>query len=352
MDAKNGCTKETWLRAAVGVGAALATGALLAKAREADLRGQVALITGSSRGLGLGLARAFTKEGCRLVICGRDPATLDRARADLVARGAEVFAMACDVSDPAAVDALVEAATERFGRVDIVVNNAGVISVGPVETVTRADFQRAMDIMFFGAVNTIWAVLPQMRARRSGRIVNITSIGGRVSVPHLLPYSAAKFAATGLSEGLRAELAKDGIRVTTVIPGLMRTGSYLRANVKGQKEREFLLFGALDNFPLFSISVDSAIGSIVAATKRGDAEITLSPQAKAMALFHGLFPGAFANIAGLANRFLPSGDGDGPDEEMALRVQERQGGHRLADPMGLGRAAAERMNQYPPPSSP
>ena len=106
------------------------------------------------------------------------------------------------------------------------VNNAGMIQVGPLATTTKEDFVTALDVMFWGTLYPTLAVLPQMRARGRGHIVNITSIGDLVSVPHLLPYTCAKFAAVGLSEGLRAELGPVGIRVTTVVPGLMRTGSY------------------------------------------------------------------------------------------------------------------------------
>ncbi len=110
-----------------------------------------------------------------------------------------------------------------FGRVDIVVNNAGIIQVGPMSTTTVEDFATALDVMFWGALYPTLAVLPQMRARRSGHVVNITSIGGMVSVPHLLPYTCAKFAAVGLSEGLRTELGQEGIHVTTVVPGWRRS---------------------------------------------------------------------------------------------------------------------------------
>ena len=149
-------------------------------------------------------------------------------------------------------------ATQRFGRVDIVVNNAGIIQVGPMPTTTVEDFATALDVMFWGVLYPTLAVLPQMRARRNGRVVNITSIGGMVSVPHLLPYTCARFAAVGLSEGLRAELGQEGIHVTTVVPGLMCTGSYLQARFQGQPEREFTWFALGATLPLISISAEPA----------------------------------------------------------------------------------------------
>ena len=194
------------------------------------------LITGGARGLGLALAREFVRVGCRLVLAARDAQELARARQDLTQRGAEVLAVPCDVTNQEQVR--VDQATQHFGRVDIVVNNAGIIQVDPMSTTTVEDFATALDVMFWGAFYPTLAVLPQMRARRSGHIVNITSIGGMVSVPHLLPYTCAKFAAVGLSEGLRAELGQEGIRVTTVVPGLMRTGSYVQARFQGQQECE------------------------------------------------------------------------------------------------------------------
>src|SRR5712691_7173333 len=127
---------------------------------------------------------------------------------DLTQRGAEVLAVPCDVTNQEQVRSLVDQATQRFGRVDIVVNHAGILQVGPMFTTTVDDFATALDVMFWGALYPTLAVLPQMRARRSGHVVNITSIGGMVSVPHLLPYICAKFAAVGLSEGLRPNLAR------------------------------------------------------------------------------------------------------------------------------------------------
>ena len=125
-----------------------------------------------------------------------------------------------------------------------------------------------MGVMFWGTLYPVLAVLPQMRARRRGRIVNVTSVGGKVAVPHLLPYAAAKFAATGLSQGLRAELARDGITVTTVAPGLMRTGSFLNAYFKGQAVREFAPFAVLSTLPFFSIDARRAARQVVGAAKR------------------------------------------------------------------------------------
>src|SRR5262249_29078614 len=143
------------------------------------------------------------------------------------------------------------------------VNNAGIIQVGPMETMTLADYQEAMRVHYWGPLYTALAVLPQMKQRRAGRIVNITSIGGKVAVPHLLPYVGSKFALVGLSEGLRAELMKDGILVTTVVPGLMRTGSPRNAFFKGQNEAEYAWFKIGDSIPVLTTSAERAARRIV-----------------------------------------------------------------------------------------
>ncbi len=218
---------------------------------EYDFKNKTVLITGGSRGLGLVLAREFAREGARrLAICARDERELGQARMDLEKFGVEVMAVQCDLTNKQDVNEMVAAINRRFGHIDVLVNNAGVIQVGPLEVMTNEDFELAMNAHFWAPLHTIMAVLPSMRQRKAGRIVNITSIGGKVSVPHLVPYSASKFALVGLSKGLRAELAKDGITVTTICPGLMRTGSPRNADFKGQHRFEYAWFSISDALPL------------------------------------------------------------------------------------------------------
>lgn len=305
--------------AAIAVGGAAAClGYRAARGRGDDLRGEVVLITGGSRGLGLLLAREFAKQGCRIVICARDEVELAHAESILRAEGVTCLAIRCDVGRRAEVEAMVARATDRFGRVDIVVNNAGIIQVGPLRSMDVTDFRRAMDVMFWGTVHTTLAVLPQMTDRRHGRIVNVTSIDGRVSFPHLLPYNAAKHAQVGLSEGLRAELGKDGIRVTTIIPGLMRTGSPVNALFKGDREKEFSWFSLGSATPITAISAGRAARRIVEATRRGEAQVTISWQAKLLRTAHDLLPGPTgAVLAGIA-RLLPSGTD--PEERRGMEL--------------------------------
>jgi NAD(P)-dependent dehydrogenase (short-subunit alcohol dehydrogenase family) len=287
-------------------------------------QGKVVLITGGSRGLGLVMARQLAREGARLAICARDADELERAREELTSMGAEVLALTCDVTERTQVEAAVRMIVERLGPVDVLINNAGVIQVGPMELMTTADYDEAMRTHFWGPLFMTLAVLPEMRVRRAGRIVNIASIGGKISVPHLLPYSASKFALTGLSEGLRAELLKDGILVTTVCPGLMRTGSPRNAMFKGRHRAEYAWFSISDSLPFTSIAAERAARQILAACRRGDAELVVSVQAKLATKVAGLMPGFVANALGFVNTILPGPDGigagrvRGEDSESAL----------------------------------
>ena len=331
---------------AAGLGLALAGREVLARLREADLHGQVAVVTGASRGLGFLIARELAREGCRLAICARDEAELERARQDLAGRGAEVLPVPCDVSDRAQVERFISAVMERYGRVDLLVNNAGIIQAGPLEAMTLTDFEDAMGVMYWGVVYPTLCVLPQMRARGSGRIVNITSIGGKVSPPHLVPYNGAKFAAVGFSEGLRAELARDGVSVTTVVPGMMRTGSALNAFFKGEGEKEFGWFAPFASLPFISIDAERAARQIVKAAKRGEGEIILTLPAALGVRFHGLFPGLTADLFGLANRVLPTAEGPTPAER-GMEVHQRVRSPIFDSLIAWTLSAARRFNQHP-----
>jgi len=278
-----------------------------------DLKDKTVLITGGSRGLGLVMAREFAREGARLVLCARDEQELDQARLDLEKFGADVMTARCDVTNRHDVMAMVANVYTQLGSIDVLVNNAGVIQVGPLEVMTHEDFELAMQAHFWGPLNTIMAVLPSMREKKAGRIVNISSIGGKVSVPHMIPYSASKFALVGLSKGLRAELMKDGIKVTTVCPGLMRTGSPRNADFKGKHEFEYAWFSISDAMPLLSVSAENAARQVVSACKRGQAELVISVPAKIAVLFDSLFPETMSQMLALANGLLPKAGGVGTE---------------------------------------
>lgn len=331
-----------WVAAGMGVWMAWN---LFQRSREVSLRGKVILITGGTRGLGLVLARGLVDEGARVAICARDEKELDRAFNELIAKGEWVMAIPCDVTNRDQVQAMVNAVQERWGRIDVLINNAGTISVGPVETMTLEDYESAMKTHFWGPLFMIQAVVPGMRQRREGRIVNIASIGGKISMPHLVPYNASKFALVGLSEGLRAELAKDGILITTVCPGLMRTGSPRQAFFKGQHRAEYAWFSISDSLPLVSMSAHQAARQIIAACKRGDAEVVLSLPAKMAVTLHDLFPGLAARILEIVNRLLPSPGGIG---EAAVKGKDSESSLSPSWLTALTDKAAEENNETGP----
>jgi|SRR5581483_8986470 len=325
-----------------GVAAAALIQQAVRRSRTLDLNGKVVLITGGSRGLGFAMAEEFAWEGARLVICARNQDGLERARSALERQGTEVLAVRCDVSDRAQVANMVNQATHRFGGIDVLVNNAGIISVGPLEVQRVEDFEEAMNVMFWGVVNTTLAVLPQMLERGGGHVVNITSIGGRVSVPHLIPYGCAKFAAVGFSEGLREEVARHGIRVLTVVPGLMRTGSHLNAHFKGKHREEFSWFSLGATLPVVSIDGRRAAAKIVQALRRGVGDLVITPQAKLMAMAHGVAPGVVAEALGIVARLLP-GPGDRGPEKFTGKQSETAVSRSFLT--ALGREAAEDLLQ-------
>jgi short-subunit dehydrogenase len=304
------------------------------------LGGAVALITGGSRGLGLTLARQLADKGCHLALLARDERELRLAEEELAPR-TRVLTIACDVSDRAAVGEAVDRVLAELGRIDILINNASIIQVGPVAALRYHDFRRAMEIDFWGTVHTTLAVLPHLRGRKSGRICNITSIGGKVAVPHLLPYDCAKFATVGFSEGLRAELAGDGILVTTVVPGLMRTGSAENAIVEGQREAEYAWFAAGAATPLSAMSVERAARRIVRAIVAGEAEVTLSWQAKLLRWLHAASPALVMLAMAWVNRLLPKAPAQPTRPRRARDLPRRSSLMR-----SLLSSAARRTHQY------
>jgi short-subunit dehydrogenase len=276
--------------------------------------GKTVLITGGSRGLGLVLARKLAAENAKIAICARTEDQLERARIELENRGAKVFATRCDLREPEQITRMIDEVRQRFGQIDVLINNAGVIQVGPLEVQTTEDFAESLKIHFWSPYYTMQAVIPEMKARGEGKIVNISSFGGKVAVPHLAPYCAGKFALVGLSSAMHVELAKDGISVTTVCPGLMRTGSHVNAYFKGQNEKEYALFSIGDALPITSISAESAAKQIIEACRAGKAEQIISIQAKIAATANALFPEAIATIAGLVNQILPGEGGIGEEK--------------------------------------
>lgn len=328
--------------------AASAVGALVARRRrKITLSGRGVLITGGSRGLGLELARAFGEEGARIALLARDEEELQRAADDLESRDIAAITVPCDLRDEQAVQAAVDEVARRLGRLDVLVNNAGVMKVGPLEHMRLDDFKDAMDVHFYGPLVASLAARPYLAERGGGRIVNITSIGGRVAFPHLSPYTASKFAAVGLSEGLRAELAKEHIYVTTVIPGLLRTGSPRNVDFKGQHEKEQSWFTVSDSLPLVSADAARTAKRIVEACKHGDAELYITPQAKVAAVGQAAFPGVMARVLALVDRVLPSARAD--HEPSSQKGSESESSVSPSPLTHMTDVAARENNELRPP---
>lgn len=301
-----------------------------------SLRDKVVLITGGSRGLGLVLARQVCAAGGKVALIARDTEELGRAKADLARRGApNAFGVRSDLLDTEQIRSAVRQTIDRFGKIDILINNAGIIEVGPVAHMTREDFERAMRLHFWAPFELISQIVPEMRTWGGGRIVNISSIGGKVAVPHMAPYSTSKFALTGFSDALRAELARDNIHVTTVAPGMMRTGSHVNAKFKGRHDAEFGWFAASAGAPLISMGADRAARKILAACRRGQPSVTLTFAARTAILGNALFPNLTGYGMKIVNRFLP---GAGNDEGNELRAGSQL---RRVTPQWLTRLADE-----------
>lgn len=269
------------------------------------LQGKVVLITGGSRGLGLCLAREFARQGAALMLLARDGEELARAAHELTARGAKVRTLIGDVRLKKTADQAIAETIREFGRLDVLVNNAGIIKVAPLDNLSDADFGEAMETHFWGPLHFMRAAVPFLRNTR-GRIVNISSVGGLVAIPHLSAYSASKFALTGLSDAFRAELAPEGIKVTTVCPGLMRTGSHIQAKFKGHTREEFRWFALSSATPLTSMSAERAASQIVSACRLGAPHLTLSIQARLLHLGSVLLPSAWVAMVSGVNRILPA----------------------------------------------
>lgn len=311
-------------------------------ARRRRMPGEHALITGGSRGLGLALARECVRRGASVTICARDPGELRRAGDLLRNAGGRVLELQCDVRDARQIRSAVQRAHAAYGRIDLLVNNAGTIAVGPMECMTARDYEDALQTHFWGAYHAVEACVPIMESQGSGRIANVTSIGGKISVPHLLPYSVSKFAAVGYSQGLRAELRRKNIRVTTVCPGLMRTGSPRNALFKSQHRKEYAWFALSDTLPGTSIAASSAARGIIDAVLAGRAEIVLSLPAQIAVLLHGVAPAFTAALLGLMNRLLPGPGGAG---ERAVPGRESESALTQSLLTALGRKAEREYNQ-------
>jgi NAD(P)-dependent dehydrogenase (short-subunit alcohol dehydrogenase family) len=292
--------------AAAGVGLFLAANALIKEVTKFNLAGKVVLITGGSRGLGLVLARILAAKGANLALCARSADKLELVRQQLEKEGAQVIGLPVDVTEREQVQAMIRDVVDHYGKLDVLINNAGIIQVGPQENMDMEAYEQAMQTNFWAPLYAIDAVIPHFKKRGGGRIVNITSIGGKIALPHLLPYSASKFAAVGLSEGMHTELKKFNIYVTTVVPNLMRTGSPRNVDVKGDYEAEYAWFKEADSSPLMAQRAELAARNIIKALEYGEPEVTLSLSGKLATVVKSIAPGWVSVLLGITNTLLPN----------------------------------------------
>jgi NAD(P)-dependent dehydrogenase (short-subunit alcohol dehydrogenase family) len=281
---------------------------------EYSFTGKSIVITGGSRGLGLTIARRLAMEGARIALLARDQEELAEACRQLRGIGGDALAVPCDLLDRGQSLGAIETVIDRFGAIDVLINNAGIIEVGPLDNMRRQDFEQAMNLHFWAPLNLIQQTIPHMRRAGGGRIVNIASVGGKIAVPHMAPYSASKFALVGLSDSFRAELARDGIRVTTVAPGVMRTGSHVHAKFKGNHGAEYAWFALSASLPLAAIAPDRAAALIVEACRRGRSSLIIGFPARLMIAGNALFPSLTGEVMKLVNRVLPGPVGAKGDE--------------------------------------
>jgi len=328
----------------------VATGALVRRRRRVDRRkfaGQVVLITGGSRGLGLALAEQFLRAGAHVAIAARDPAELAKAKLQLLtsmpqAEAATILEVVCDITEPSSIRTAVGTVQQTLGPIDVLVNNAGIMAVAPLLNQSERHFEEAMDTNFYGALHSTFAILPGMLERRKGSIVNIASIGGLVAVPHMLPYTASKFALVGFSRGLHAEVKSGGVNVLTVCPWLMRTGSHLHAKVGGEKAAEYGWFSLGATLPLVAVPAQIAVRQIVEATATGKSELLISAWASIAAKIAVNAPTWTAAFLSLVNTALPSASPLSGDAQ--VEGQDIQGAARVL-PSALGKSVELRWNQ-------
>ncbi len=306
--------------------------------------GKSIVITGGSRGLGLTIARQIASEGGRLALLARDEDELNRACAELRELGGEAMSVPCDLLDRGQSLGAIETVLDRYGAIDVLINNAGIIEVGPLENMRRADFEKSMALHFWAPFNLIQAVLPQMRRAGGGRIVNISSIGGKVAVPHMAPYSMSKFALVGLSDAFRSELARDNIRVTTVAPGMMRTGSQVNAKFKGNHGAEYTWFSLSTALPFAAVNAERAAEKIVAACRRGQSSLIIGLPARVGIIGNALFPSLTGEMMKIVARLLPRPVGvEGDELKSGREARAEQSLPRWLT--SLGEPAAARNNE-------
>jgi short-subunit dehydrogenase len=261
-----------------------------------DLTGRVAVVTGASSGIGVGLAHAIAARGAKLALVARRADRLEALAREIEAHGGTAMALPCDVADRGAVEAAVTRIVERFGRIDLLINNAGYNTHALFKDHDVDDIARMMRVNYLGVVYWIKAVLPTMRARGEGWIVNLSSVAGKIGQPDEAAYAASKFAVAGLSESLAYEFDPLGIHVLCVYPALVRTEMFTPEVLERMPKRVLSQF----------IEVDEFCRTVLAALERGAYEVTVPRYVGIAYLIRLLLPRFFRRqTAGLRLPSLP-----------------------------------------------
>ena len=310
---------------AAGAGVAMALTRLSRARLGISFEDRVVVITGGSRGLGLVMARLFAAEGARVVLLARDLGELDRARRDLEDRGGRVLTLRCDIRRRADVRAAIDRIVEEYRAIDVLVNNAGVIQVGPLEHMLEEDFENASATHFRGPLNLILEVVPIMRHRSFGRIVNIASVGGRIAVPHLAPYYRQQVRAhrpvgCDTRGAGRVRHPRDHRGTGTDADRLAPT-----RDVQGTACRRVhaVQDGQLDPGP-HDFGGPRRAKDCRGLPLRGSS-LTITPQAKLAAAMNAAVPGATARAMMLLSRLLPRPNGVDGNVSLKGREVDRHG---------------------------
>ncbi len=331
------------LWAAASTGLLLGLRAAIRYKRKFNYQNKVVFVTGGARGLGLEMARLLGAEGAKLAICSRNAEQLEKARKELEALGVPVLSLTCDVKEQKEVASAIEAIQQHYGRIDVLINNAGFISVGPLENMTTHEFEEAMRTHFWGPLYAMQAVLPLMKKQGQGRIINVSSVAGIASLPHMVPYSTSKAALINLSEGYREEYIKHKIYITLAIPGLVRTGAHENAAIKGKQEQEFTWFSVLDANRLTSASAKKVAKQILEGGRYGVSRVIMPIHANLFSVLQGVAPGLTTDFLSLINSLLPKAASEDTGRLKGYNINDEHIPNVLTK---AGDNAAQKNNEY------